>query len=86
MNSIQVPHLSQPSSPSSRGNLLQRLWNWWSTVTGPRNDAFKTDIFAQERLRRARLVSALLVLIAAKATPGRGNYGYSGDSPAGCSG
>ncbi len=63
MNSIQVPHLPQPSSPSSGGNLLQRLWNWWSTVTGPRNDTFKTDIFAQERLRRARLVSALLVLI-----------------------
>lgn len=63
MNSIQVPHSSQPSSSSSGNNFPRRLWNWWSTATGPRSDAFKTDIFAQERLRRARLVSALLILI-----------------------
>lgn len=62
MKSIQAPHSSQPSSPAG-SNVLRRLWNWWSVVTGPRKDAFKADIFAQERLRRARLVSALLILI-----------------------
>lgn len=62
MDSIRVSHSTEPSSSSS-GNLFQKLWKWWSTVTGPRKDTFKTDIFAQERLRRARLVSALLLLI-----------------------
>ena len=63
MNSIQVSHSTKPSPPSVRRNLFQSLWNWWSTVTGPRKEAFQTDIFAQERLRRARLVSALLIFI-----------------------
>lgn len=63
MDSIRVSHSTEPSPPSANGNLFQRLWNWWSIVTGPRKDAFKKDIFAQERLRRARLVSALLMLI-----------------------
>lgn len=62
MDSIRVSHSTEPSS-SSGSNLFQRLWNWWSTVTGPRKDTFKADIFAQERLRRARLVSALLLLV-----------------------
>ncbi len=76
MNSTRVSHAiqnstthgdtsssSQPSPPSPKGSLFQSFWNWWSIVTGPRKDAFKADIFAQERLRRARLVSALLILI-----------------------
>lgn len=63
MDSIGVSHSTKPSPPSAGDNLFQRLWNWWSTVTGPRKDTFKMDIFAQERLRRARLVSALLILI-----------------------
>ncbi len=62
MDSIRISHSTEPS-PSSDGNLFHRLWNWWSTVTGPRKNTFKADIFAQERLRRARLVSALLLLI-----------------------
>ncbi|HEY5003022.1 MAG TPA: hypothetical protein VII61_07715 [Ktedonobacteraceae bacterium] len=63
MNSIEVPHSTKPSPPSTRSNFFQKLWNWWSTLTGPRKDTFKADIFAQERLRRAHLVSALLILI-----------------------
>lgn len=52
-----------PPPPPVRSNLFQQLWHWWATFTGPRKDSFKADIFAQERLRRARLVSALLILI-----------------------
>ena len=71
MNHIQASHSTIPddtsssvkSSPPARSNPFQGLWNWWSTVTGPRKDAFKADILAQERLRRARLVSALLIFI-----------------------
>ncbi len=63
MNSIRVSHPTETEPPSVRSNVFQRLWKWWSMVTGPRKDTFKTDIFAQERLRRARLVSALLLLI-----------------------
>jgi hypothetical protein len=54
---------SKPSPPPTKSNLFQKLWHWWSTTTGPRKDRFKADIFAQEQLRRARLVSALLLLI-----------------------
>jgi hypothetical protein len=32
-------------------------------LTGPHPEAFQADLFAQERLRRARLVSALLLLL-----------------------
>ncbi len=40
-----------------------RLWRWWSTtLTGPRTEIFGSDIPAQERQRRAQLVSALLIL------------------------
>ena len=53
----------KPSPSPTRGNIFQGLWNWWSTLTGPRKESFKVDIFAQERLRRARLVSALLLLV-----------------------
>jgi hypothetical protein len=63
MSSIQTSHFTKPSPPATRSNLFQTLWNWWASITGPRKDTFKKDIFAQERLRRARLVSALLLLI-----------------------
>ncbi len=53
----------KPAPPPLKENIFQRLWNWWAAVTGPRKDSFKRDIFAQERLRHARLVSALLILI-----------------------
>ncbi len=49
--------------PEPQGNIWHKLWHWWSSLTGPRRDAFAIDIFAQERLRRARLVSALLILV-----------------------
>jgi hypothetical protein len=54
---------SKPSPPRAGGNIFRWLWNWWSTLTGPRKEIFKKDIFAQEQLRRAHLVSALLLLI-----------------------
>ncbi|GCE14509.1 hypothetical protein [Tengunoibacter tsumagoiensis] len=52
-----------PSPPPAPKNIFQRLWDWWSTTTGPRKENFEANIFAQEQLRRARLVSALLLLI-----------------------
>lgn len=38
------------------------IWHWWATLTGPRIETFGTDIVGQERQRRARLISALLIL------------------------
>lgn len=38
------------------------IWHWWTTLTGPRAEIFSTDIPGQERQRRARLISALLIL------------------------
>ena len=49
------PSFSTPSRPPA-------IWRWWSTLTGPQADAFGTSIAAQEKLRRARLISAILVL------------------------
>src|SRR5579862_5855463 len=46
----------QPVSP------LSSLWQWWITLTGPPANAFERSISSQERLRRARLTSALLLL------------------------
>ncbi|HEY7349858.1 MAG TPA: hypothetical protein VH599_16190 [Ktedonobacterales bacterium] len=40
-----------------------RLWKAWLWLTGPRPASFDKSIAAQERLRRSRLISALLVLI-----------------------
>ncbi|GCE23053.1 HAMP domain-containing protein [Dictyobacter kobayashii] len=76
MDAIQASHSKQqakkpgntsPSSkqspPPTRSNIFKKLWHWWSAFTGPKKDTFPTDIFAQEQLRRARLVSALLILV-----------------------
>lgn len=46
---------SAPSRPPAPGR-------WWSTLTRPQADALGTSIAAQEKLRRARLISAILVL------------------------
>ncbi|SRR5713101_1339421 len=52
---------SPPSRPPS-ARTEPAAWRWWSTLTGPQADAFGTGIAAQEQLRRARLISAILVL------------------------
>jgi hypothetical protein len=52
------------SSDSRPSSLLRSpaIWRWWATLTGPQDGAFGVGIHAQEQLRRARLVSAVLVL------------------------
>lgn len=54
--------LSPPSArpPSPLTKLV--LWKWWVILTGPQDGAFGTSMRSQEQLRRARLVSAMLVL------------------------
>ena len=42
----------------------RRLWKAWLWLTGPRSNRFGKTIAAQERLRRSRLVSTLLILLA----------------------
>jgi hypothetical protein len=71
MDTFEISHSTKPSTtpgdpsspPPAGSSMFQWLWTWWSTFTGPRRESFKADIFAQEQLRRARLVSALLILI-----------------------
>ncbi len=52
---------SAPSRPPS-ARTEPAAWRWWSNLTGPQGDAFGTGIAGQEKLRRARLISAILVL------------------------
>lgn len=56
-----------PPFPQQRPHTgpLWRLWKGWLWLTGPRPGRFGTDIAGQERLRRSRLVSVLLVVVAA---------------------
>jgi hypothetical protein len=74
MNTSPTFHSTNPStapkgnhppsiSPTPSGTLWRRLWTWWSSLTGPSKQNFGKDIFSQERLRRARLVSALLIIV-----------------------
>ena len=54
---------SRIAASSTAPRPFTRLWQWWSTtLTGPRMEAFGTDVPAQERQRRSRLISALLIL------------------------
>jgi hypothetical protein len=41
-----------------------QLWKAWLWLTGPRPERFGTSIAGQERLRRSRLVSVLLMVVA----------------------
>lgn len=50
-----------PALPPSRSK-SRALWTGWTTLTGPRDGAFGSSMRSQERLRRARLVSAMLLL------------------------
>lgn len=52
-----------PAQPARRPGLFSRLWAGWLWLTGPNAAAFSDGLAAQERLRRSRLISALLVLV-----------------------
>lgn len=51
------------SQPSHKGPHWQ-LWKAWLWLTGPRPERFGTSITGQELLRRSRLVSVLLMVVA----------------------
>ena len=53
--------LEKPDTP----NAAQRLWSGWVWLTGPKSARFGNDLASQEALRRARLISALLVIVLA---------------------
>lgn len=55
---------SLPPQPPERGGPLRSLWRGWLWLTGPRPERFSSGIVGQERLRRSRLISALLLLVA----------------------
>ncbi len=55
---------SQAFQPSRRSGPLRRPWKAWLWLTGPHPKRFGTSIASQERLRRSRLISALLILVA----------------------
>jgi|SRR5579859_26633 len=54
----------QSAPASRRGGPFRQLWKAWLWLTGPRPTRFGVGIVAQERLRRSRLISALLILVA----------------------
>lgn len=55
---------SIPPEPPNPPRVGRRLWKAWLWLTGPRSNRFGRTIAAQERLRRSRLVSTLLILVA----------------------
>jgi hypothetical protein len=67
--SMQRPHFSedqddtsQPPQPARRAGPLRSLWEGWVWLSGPRPERFGSGIVGQERLRRSRLISALLIV------------------------
>lgn len=63
-----IPPQKEPDRPlptSPKAGPGRRLWHAWLWLTGPRPDFFGPSLAGQERLRRTRLVSVLLVVIAA---------------------
>ncbi len=58
-----MPDEEHPSPQRrDRAGLGWRLWKTWLWLTGPRPERFGPDLAERERLRRSRLVSALLTL------------------------
>lgn len=58
-------HDQTPLKQPDQIGLAQRLWAGWVWLTGPNAASFGSDLASQERLRRSRLISALLVLLLA---------------------
>jgi hypothetical protein len=64
------PFQSQPDEPAQTPEPApvdhsgRRIWHAWLRLTGPRSQAFGASTAAQERLRRSRLISVLLILVA----------------------
>jgi hypothetical protein len=54
--------LPPPSVHSSSRLVTPALWNGWAILTGPQKGVFEANMRSQERLRRARLISAMLLL------------------------
>src|SRR5579862_7788028 len=54
----------QPDQPTTPPGFFRRLWRAWLWLTGPRPERLASSLADQERLRRSRLVSALLLLVA----------------------
>lgn len=52
------------SGQARRSGPLRRLWKAWLWLTGPRPERFDEGIAGRERLRRSRLTSVLLILVA----------------------
>jgi hypothetical protein len=67
MNSYEPSKGSQaePLALPARAGVVRRLWAGWVRLIGPHPTLFSTSMSDQERLRRSRLVSALLLLICA---------------------
>ncbi|HEY7127403.1 MAG TPA: hypothetical protein VH540_25955 [Ktedonobacterales bacterium] len=61
----QPAALGTVSLQRRRASIAGRLWDGWVRLTGPHWSNFSKEISAQERLRRSRLISALLLLIVA---------------------
>jgi hypothetical protein len=62
-NPMRKADPSSISTSATASRPFTHLWQWWSTtLTGPRTETFGTDVPAQERQRRSRLISALLTL------------------------
>jgi hypothetical protein len=64
-----TPIADEQPTPSSRSRRPRKgpfgqLWKAWLWLTGPRPERFGASIAGQERLRRSRLVSVLLMVLA----------------------
>jgi hypothetical protein len=55
----------QAATRQHRPGIGGRLWEGWVGLTGPHWSHFSKEISAQERLRRSRLISALLIMVVA---------------------
>ena len=52
-----------PAPTVYRPGIINRAWSGWVWLTGPQPERFGSDITGQERLRRARLMSALVLMV-----------------------
>lgn len=52
----------EASRQARRSGPMRRLWKAWLWLTGPRPERFGESVAGQERLRRSRLISVLLIV------------------------